>query len=145
MAELRWEDVQTIIKVFPELSFAYHLIQVPVCGRDNPCICLNHIERTESFKGLFLNDLEELSLQGQTHLRHFVKQYSAVIGELKFTLFLSQCARECTLLVTKELRLEQGFENSGAVDIHERSLPSAQAMQNFGHLVSCLSRSRRKA
>ena len=70
--------------------------------------------------GLVLECAEELRLQGKGHVSDFVEEQRAAAGLGEEPTSLALGAGERALLVSEQLRLEQGVGDRRAIDRHER-------------------------
>ena len=59
----------------------------------------------EALELLFLQDTQQLGLQGRRDITDFIQEKRSLVGQFEATDFLRNGAGECALLVTKELTL----------------------------------------
>jgi hypothetical protein len=75
----------------------------------------------DAFHGQVLDDAKQLGLRRQRQVRHFVEKQRTAVGVLELPAAPSDaCSRP--LFDAEEFGLEQGFDQRGAVDGHERTV-----------------------
>src|SRR4030042_6631970 len=102
-------DVETVIQVLPKFSLLDFLLQVPVGGGNDADIDKDHLRAPDSLEFLLLKDAEDLRLGLQAHVRDFIKEDGALVGQVEFAPPLGQSPRERTLFVAEELAFDQLF------------------------------------
>lgn len=68
------KDVQTIVEIAAELAIGDHLPEIAVGGGDQPDIGADQLVAAETFKLLFLQNPQQLRLQLQRHVAHFIEK-----------------------------------------------------------------------
>src|SRR5204862_7876471 len=74
---------------------------------------------TESLELVFLKDAQDLGLGARVHVADLVEEQGAAVGELELAATLVGGARECALLVTEELALDELGGDRGAIELDE--------------------------
>ncbi len=116
-------DVQPVEEVLAETLGPHGLDRVLVRRRDDPGIHLDLRLGAEPPDDAVLEDAEKLRLGSRGHLRDLIEEDRALVGQLEAARPALQSARECALLVTEDLALEQRLRNGRAVHRHEGSVP----------------------
>ncbi len=128
-----WQDIESVIQVFPETPFIDFLFQVSVGGRNHPHINGNLAGRTNRIDGSFLQDTQQLHLHVHGHVANFIEKEGAAMGQLKATQAVRHGARERAFSVTKEFALQEFFRDGAAIDRHEvRSRSDRLIVQGAG-------------
>src|ERR1700719_1237168 len=68
---------------------------------------------------MVLEDVQQLGLQMGAHLRNFIEEDRALVGEFKFSGFRTNRARERALFESKQLGFEQLSGERRAIDLDE--------------------------
>jgi hypothetical protein len=92
--------------------------------RDHPGVDRLAPRAAQPAKRLFLDHLEELTLQALRQERHLVQEDGAAVGELEQARLGLAGVGEGPALLAEELRLEQCFGNRRAVEVDEGPVPS---------------------
>src|SRR5712692_6591363 len=74
---------------------------------------------------MVLKDVQQFGLQVRAHLRNFVEEDGALVGEFKFPGFRTNGAGESALFESKQFGFEQFAWQRGAIDLDE-SLAAAR-------------------
>jgi hypothetical protein len=74
---------------------------------------------SKSFEFLFLQNAEELGLQGEGHIADFIKKESPFVSQFEATNSLCDCARKSTPFMAKELTFEQVEGNRRTVQLDQ--------------------------
>ena len=114
------KHIKTVVKVFPKATLCNLFNQVSVCRGNHADIQINDFIATQPLKLALLQDTQQLRLQCQGHLGHFVEQDRSAIGLLEFSSPSLMCAGVGALLITKQHRFEHVFGDSGTVHSDER-------------------------
>src|SRR5262249_55708071 len=101
------EHLEPIIEVLAEATLRELILHVPVRRRDDAHVDALLLGRANGADLAFLQRAQELRLERERHLRHFVEEERAAVGDLEEALFLLVCAGKRSLLVAEELTLEE--------------------------------------
>ncbi len=116
-------DAQSVPKVLAELTRRNQLGQVPVGGRNHANV--NPGQRRIGAYCLNLTVFQEPQqqrLHAQAHLADLIEEERAAMRELELTHLVSVGAGEASFDVSEELRLEQRFRKSRAIDRDKRMM-----------------------
>ena len=108
-------DIQSVREVLPERSFLHHEPKIGAGCRNNPHVDFDRSIAAESIKLPFLNDAQQLDLQGSRHVADLIEEDRAAVGLFKFADPGLDGTRKGAFDVTKQLRFEQVFRNRSAV------------------------------
>src|SRR5580765_6877033 len=75
---------------------------------------------SETFEFLFLQNTEELRLQGEWHVADFIKKESPFVSQFEAANSLCDCAGKSTPFMAKELTFEQVEGNRRTVQLDQR-------------------------
>src|SRR5262245_58976658 len=85
---------------------------------------MERLRTADPLESLFLEGAQNLCLQPEWKIPDLVKKQRATVREFKSAGFPRCCPRKGALFMAEQLRLEQCFRNSGAVDGDKRSVRS---------------------
>jgi hypothetical protein len=109
------ENIQTIVQVAPKLLTVHHSLEVPVRSGDEAYVYAMGTTTSKTFEFLFLQNTQELRLQGEWHVADFIKKESPFVSQFEAANSLCDCARKSSPFMAKELTLEQIEWNGGTV------------------------------
>jgi hypothetical protein len=118
--------VQPIVKITAEFIPCDHVIHIAMSGGDQSHVDVMRAAAAQALELLFLQNAQKLRLQGQRQVPDFVQKESAGICHFKAADFLRHCPGKGTLLVPKQLALQEIERDSSAVKLHE-GVPTARA------------------
>ena len=87
--------------------------------RDDADVDLLRLCAAQPFKFMFLQNPQQFGLQFEWDVAHFVEKQGSLIGSLEPAGLAHYGAGKCSLLVPKELALEQAAGNGGTVQLNE--------------------------
>ena len=97
----KWNYTDAIIEVRPEFLIYNKFLEVSVCCTDQSEISLERLLAANPLKLSFLQNTQELCLEGQRNLSDLIKKNSAAMGQLETALPCRDCAGERPLLVSE--------------------------------------------
>jgi hypothetical protein len=118
------DDVEAVVKVFPELVLLDSLHNVPVCGGDQSHIDPQFFVSADTQKRAVLKEPQQLGLERPAHIRDFIQKNGPAIGFLDPAGPGFYGAREGTFLMAEEFALQQSFGYGGTIDAHVVVVPS---------------------
>src|SRR5206468_11183215 len=124
------EDVQAVVQIFPELMGLHRGLEVTVGGRDEPHVGANDLLPTDAGEFAVLQDVQQLGLELQRDLADLVEEERALIHRLEFAGLLPVGARECALLVTEQLVIEQLAGKRRAIHLQELPMDARRRQVN---------------
>ncbi len=93
----------------------------------------NRVRRADGANHVFLQHAQQLHLQARRHVADLIEHQRAAIRRLEQAAMCARGARERTLLVTEQFRLEKVLRHRGAIDRNEGLVPTrARAMDRAG-------------
>ena len=101
------ENVEAVIEVLTESAGFHGFLHVHVGGGENAHVDIHQVAAAEAGVLVILQDVEQLGLQVRGHLRDFIKEDRAFVGQLELAGLRADRAGECALLVSEELGFEQ--------------------------------------
>src|SRR5438876_6796572 len=116
------DDVQAVVQVFPELVRPHGGLEAAIGGGDEPHVGADDLLAADAGELAVLEHVQELGLEPQRRLPDLVEEERALIGRLELPRLLPIRARECALLVTEQLGLEQLTGKRGAVHLQELAM-----------------------
>src|SRR5690606_3214957 len=81
------------------------------------------LRTAEPARPAVLEDAQQLRLERSRHLADLVEEQRAAVCELEAAGTGAERSRECALLVTEDLALDQAFRDRGRVHGDERAVP----------------------
>ena len=122
------KDVQPVVEIAPEASRLDHRLEVAVRRRDQAHVDAQRARAAEALELLLLEHAQELRLELDRDVAHFVQEERSAVGQLEAPDALRDRARERAALVAEELALEQARRDGGAVDLDEAALAPRAAL-----------------
>ena len=124
------EHVQAVEQIAAKLAVRDHLIQIAVsrCYEANihfACMCAS-----QPFKFSLLQGAQQLRLNLDRNISHFIQEQGALIGQFHTPYLLANGAGESSLFISKQFAFEQTGRNGGAVQLHEGALFAAASVVN---------------
>src|SRR5437667_1814310 len=120
----RWDadvhDIEPVVEVLSELPAGHRVLQIPIRGRDHPCVDVDRPVAPHPRESKILEHMEELGLEGTGQLRNLVQVDRALVRALELPKLPPVRASEGSLLVAEELGLDQPRGNRGTVDLDKR-------------------------
>ena len=74
------KDVETVVKIAAKHTTVHHLPQITICRSNQANIYLMCASAAQSLELLFLQNAEQLWLQGRRNISHFIQEKSAFVG-----------------------------------------------------------------
>ena len=127
------ENVQAVVKVFSELSFTDHLLQILVRSRNDADIHTDCFISSDTLEFMFLKHAEKLDLERCGDFPDFIEEDSAAVCHFEAALVFSDCTGERSLFMTEEFTFDDVFWESGTVHADKRTIGAV------GVVVDCLS------
>src|SRR5207248_1561326 len=94
----------------------------------------NQSVTSDSFKLTLLKNPQQCDLYLCRKFANFIKKDSPPVCKFKAALALLECTRECSLLVAKQFRRNQGGRNGPAIHSHKWSVGTMRAhVDRVGH------------
>ena len=113
--KLYWDDVDTVVKIFPESPCAGHLLKIFVGGADQTKIDLAQVAAAEPLDHVVLEYAEKFGLKGQGKGGDFIEEESATVGQLNLARAGFGGSGESAALAAEEFGLDEILRQSGAV------------------------------
>jgi hypothetical protein len=114
------ENIQTIVQVAAKFLTVHHLLEVPVRSGDEAYVYAMGPTTSEPFEFLFLQNTEELRLQGKWQVADFIKKESPFVSQFEAANSLCDCTGKSTPFMAKELTFEQVEGNRRTVQLDQR-------------------------
>src|SRR5438093_8640863 len=124
------EFVQTVIDILAEPASPHFPLERDIGGGDDPCGHSHRPLAAERLDLSFLQCTQELRLRGEGKVDNLIEKKASALCQLELPLLALMCPRERALLVTEELRLDQGVRDRAAVDRDKRLLASSTQLMN---------------
>src|SRR3989442_2498807 len=123
------EFVQTVIDILAEPASPYLSLEGDIGGGDDPRRHADRLLAADRLDLSLLQRTQELRLRGEGKVDDLIEEKGPPSGKLELPLLALMGSGERALLVTQELRLDQGVRDCAAVDRDERLLaPGTQLM-----------------
>src|SRR5580765_3449253 len=116
---VNWKNIQPVIEVGAKGSLLHHASQVAIRSCYQTNICANRSRPAQSFKFLLLQNSQQLWLQLQRYVAHFIQKQRALMRDLKPPDLATDGARKCTALVPEQLALQQTERDRRAIQLYE--------------------------
>ena len=119
VTERRQEDVkdlQAVKQILAKLAASHGVAQVSIACRDDANIGLLDSRSTEPLILTLLQEAEKFHLRSQAHFADLVEQQDSARSQLNVSSLRLLRTGKCAAFVPKQLRLEQLFGKSCAVD-----------------------------
>jgi hypothetical protein len=113
------KNVQPIVEITAEFITRNHLGQIAMSGGNQTHVDVMRAAAAKAFELLFLQNAQEFRLYGQRQVPNFVKKKSAGISHFETADFLCYGPGKGTLLVPKQLTLQEIEGYGSAVKLHE--------------------------
>src|SRR5580700_4343865 len=91
------EDPQPVIEVAAELSRIDHFGEVAIRSGDEAHVDGNRSRTADALELLFLQSAQNLGLEFQGQVSHFIQEKSSLMSQLQASDLLRDCSREGTL------------------------------------------------
>src|SRR5205814_509649 len=104
---LDWEDVEPVIEIAAKFPLVNQLLQVAVSCRDHAHVQAARLVASDSFEDPVLQDSQQLRLQLQREIAHFVEKQGSFVGQLQAAKLSGDRAGEGPLLVAKQFALDE--------------------------------------
>lgn len=133
------DDLQAVVKVFPELAALHLCLQVLVGGRDDSNIHPHRLRVSHSLEFLFLEDPQEAQLHPRRNVADLVEEKGAPVGLLKPPDPVAHGTGKGAFHMSEELTFQEVFRQGRAVHLDQRPMASpAYIVQRLGdELFSC--------
>ena len=118
--QLDVDDVQSVVKIFAEATFAHELLQIAVRRRDDAHVDLHCFGAADRAHLVLLQHAQQFDLQPHRHVADFVQHQGAALGRLEQAAVAASCAGESAFLVAEQFGLEQVLRHGAAVDRDKR-------------------------
>src|SRR5206468_5754643 len=96
-------------------------LEITIRGSNDPHVDLDPLITAHRPYFLFLQDAQELRLQLQGQLAHFIEKDRSAVCRLKQSLLGLQCSGKRPFFVAKELALDKSGNQRSAIDRHKRT------------------------
>src|SRR4029077_16655510 len=116
------EHVQAVEQVAAEFAAGDHLFQIAVGCCDQPGVYPPRLRAAETFEFLLLQRAQQLRLDIDWDIAHFVQEQRALIGQFHAPDFLTDRTGESAFFMTKQFAFEQTCWNGGAIQLYKRPL-----------------------
>src|SRR6516225_5150412 len=117
-----WKNIQPIVEILAEFLALHGLLQITVCGSQDPNVDFDRAVASYSLELPFLQDAKKFGLQFQRNLTNFIQQNRPVVREFEASFALLGGPRERTPLVPEKFALNQCLGDRCAVDLYEGEL-----------------------
>lgn len=81
--------VQPLLEILAEVLFRHRCFQVDICAGDDSRLDLYFVFSSQPTKRLLLDGLEQLGLEGQTHVSDFVEEQRAPVRQFEQSALLA--------------------------------------------------------
>jgi len=113
------ENIQPIVQVAAKFLTVHHSLEVPMRSGDEAYVYAMGPTTSKAFEFLFLQNTEELRLQGEWHVADFIKKETPFVSQFEAANSLCDCAGKSTPLMAKELTFEQVEGNGGTIQLDQ--------------------------
>src|SRR6201997_2567543 len=113
------ENIQTIVQVAAKFLTVHHSLEVPVRSGDEAYVYAMGPTTSKPFEFLFLQNTEELRLQGEWHVADFIKKESPFVSQFEAANSLCDCASKSTPFMAKELTFKEVEGNRRAIQLDQ--------------------------
>ena len=110
------DDVEAVVEVIAEGFLGDEDLEGPVRGGDDADVGLDRFGGAEGLVFAFLEDAEQLNLEGVGHVADFVEKEGAAFGDGESAGFIGMGVGEGAFFVAEQLGFEKGFGQGAAVD-----------------------------
>src|SRR5580698_6455418 len=124
------KSAQTVVEVTSESTLIDHASEISMRGSNEANVDFTRATATGPFEFLFLQNPQEPRLECQREVTHFVKEECAGISHFETANSLSDRPGEGTLLMPKQLALEQIEGNCRAIELNEGAIAARTEIVN---------------
>ncbi len=124
------EHIQAVVEVFAKLLVRHRFQQVLVGGGDHPHVHLALTRVADRLDHPFLQGAQDLGLQRQGHIPHFVEKQRALVGLHKAPYPVGHGAGKRALAMAEHFAFQQAFGDRRAVDRHKRLVCTVAMLVN---------------
>src|SRR5580700_7330433 len=131
--------MQAVVQITSEFAGCNHLFEIAIGRRDEPNIDSSRVSAPESFKFALLQCPQQLRLNFDGYVSHFVEEQSALICQFHSAEFLRNRAGERSLFMSKQFTLQQTGRNGSTIQLHKRAIFASAAVVNRAgdQLLAC--------
>ena len=112
-------DADAVIEIRAEIAALHRFFEVLVGRADDAHVNLDRAHAADAFKLAFLQNAQQLRLEGRRDLADLVEKQRAAVRKFETTLAHGDGAGEGAFLMTEEFRFEHAFRQRGAVELDE--------------------------
>src|SRR5467141_1239162 len=131
----RWhiyrEYIETIVKILAQAARLHRLLNFHVGRSQDAHVDVDQTAAAEPGVLVVLENVQQLGLQVGAHLRNFIEEDRALVGEFKFSRFRTNGAGESALFESKQFGFEQFAGERGAIELHARLGPTPARYLNY--------------
>ena len=113
---------EAVRQIFAESARGNHAFQILMGCAHDPGVDRDRAPPADTLDGAFLQEAQELDLQGQRNIAHLVKKQRAAMGAFDLALGGLDCAGKRTLFMPEQLAFEQVFGDRRAIDRNEGAI-----------------------
>src|SRR5690606_6815561 len=124
------DHTQAVHQVGAEVARRYGLAQGAVGGCDDANVDVDRLSPANGDHPLLLQNAEQLCLDLERKLAHFVEEERALAGETKVTRCVAYGSGKRTSYMSEQLAFEEVGRQSGAIDGSERTLGTGRGTMN---------------
>jgi hypothetical protein len=122
--------MQSVKQIASELTVFYHPLQIPMSGRNDANIYLLSARTAQPFKFMFLQNPQQFGLQLERNVTYFIKKQSSLVRDLEPASLSYDGTRKGTLLVPKELALEEAGGDRSTIQLDKRPVTALAQIVN---------------
>src|SRR6266436_6340808 len=115
--QLDGDHAEAVIEILAEAALGNLLLEILVGGGDDSDVDVIFFVATNRPDLAFLEHAVQLDLHGQAHIADFVNEQRTAVSSLEKTVAILGGAGECPLHIAKQLRVQQRFRKSAAIDV----------------------------
>src|SRR4030095_1327582 len=119
-----------VIQITAEVIFRDFVHEIHISSGDYTNIHVHGARAAQAFELLLLQDAQELRLQLQWDIAHFIEKKRAAMGQLEAANALRYSAGKSAFLMAKELALKQSGGNRRAIDFYQGPLAAPAEIVN---------------
>src|SRR5713101_3760604 len=124
------EFVQTVTAILAEPASPHLTLEGDIGGGDDPRGHSDRLLAAERLDLSFLQRTQELRLRGEGQVDDLIEEKASACGQLELPFLSLMRPRERALLITEELRLDQGVRYRAAVDRDKRLFASGTQLMD---------------
>ena len=124
------DNIDAEIEILAEASLAHAVFQVIVCRRDQAKINFSGAAAAEPLHGAFLQDAQQLALQGRIERCDLVQKKRAIVRQFNEPRLGSIGPGERAFLIAEEFGLHQTLRKRRAIEAHERLIGAIAALHD---------------